>query len=83
MLPEPRYIVFYNGKEDEPDEQELRLSDAFKKKASASENTAALECVAVMFAGQSEKKRVNKRKQEKIRDIEFWFSVNMFAKTSI
>lgn len=49
MLPEPRYIVFYNGKEDEPDEQELRLSDAFKKKASASENTAALECVAVML----------------------------------
>ena len=28
-LPFPRYVVFYNGTEDEPEEQELRLSDAF------------------------------------------------------
>ena len=28
-LPFPRYVVFYNGIEDEPEEQELRLSDSF------------------------------------------------------
>ena len=28
-LPFPRYVVFYNGTEDEPEEQELRLSDSF------------------------------------------------------
>jgi len=30
-LPFPRYVVFYNGTEDEPEEQELRLSDSFEK----------------------------------------------------
>ena len=28
-LPYPQYIVFYNGREDEPDRKVLRLSDAF------------------------------------------------------
>ena len=28
-LPFPRYVVFYNGVEDEPEERELRLSDSF------------------------------------------------------
>ena len=28
-LPFPRYVVFYNGTEDEPEEQELRLSDSY------------------------------------------------------
>ena len=46
-LPEPRYIIFYNGLDDEPDLQELRLSDAFEKKDGSSE--PALECVSVML----------------------------------
>ncbi len=28
-LPFPRYVVFYNGTEEQPEEQELRLSDSF------------------------------------------------------
>ena len=28
-LPTPQFIVFYNGKENQPDEKELKLSDAF------------------------------------------------------
>ena len=31
-IPLPRYIVFYNGSEEEPDRREYRLSDAFEKK---------------------------------------------------
>lgn len=46
-LPEPRYIVFYNGRDDEPDRQELRLSDAFGKEKGSS--SCALECIAVML----------------------------------
>lgn len=46
-LPEPRYVIFYNGRDDEPDRKELRLSDAFGKKDSRTE--PALECVAVML----------------------------------
>ena len=30
-LPVPKFVVFYNGTDEEPDEQELRLSDAFPK----------------------------------------------------
>lgn len=39
-LPTPKYIVFYNGKENEPDERVLRLSDAFIKEG------GCLECEA-------------------------------------
>lgn len=31
-LPTPRFVVFYNGIEPQPEEQTLRLSDAFEKK---------------------------------------------------
>ena len=30
-IPEPHFVVFYNGKEDAPDQYDLRLSDAFEK----------------------------------------------------
>lgn len=39
-LPTPKYIVFYNGKENEADERILRLSDAFIKEG------GCLECEA-------------------------------------
>lgn len=29
-LPVPKFVVFYNGKAEEPDQQELKLSDAFE-----------------------------------------------------
>ena len=30
-IPTPHFVVFYNGEEDQPDVQELKLSDAFEK----------------------------------------------------
>ena len=41
-LPQPRYIVFYNGVKKEPDRQELRLSDSFIR----SDGQPSLECIA-------------------------------------
>lgn len=41
-LPEPRFIVFYNGVEERPDYEQLRLSNAYRSK----ENETALELVA-------------------------------------
>lgn len=41
-LPFPTYIVFYNGRTDMPDEEELRLSDAFSREMR--EQIPALEC---------------------------------------
>lgn len=43
-LPAPQYIVFYVGKEDIPDEMELKLSDAFVPRQEAKE--VVLECKA-------------------------------------
>lgn len=31
MLPAPKFVVFYNGTQDEPDEKILKLSDSFPK----------------------------------------------------
>lgn len=46
-LPTPRYIVFYNGTDNQPDLKKLRLSDAFGHDASGQE--PALECIATML----------------------------------
>ena len=43
-LPFPKYIVFYNGEKDAPDEEELLLSDAFPKEMK--EQIPSLECRA-------------------------------------
>ena len=42
-LPTPRYVVFYNGTQEEPDERILRLSDAFEVP------DGCLECEVVML----------------------------------
>ena len=42
-IPTPQYIVFYNGLNDEPDRQVLKLSDAFQTEG------GCLECEAVML----------------------------------
>ena len=41
MVPEPKFVIFYNGKEKVPDRSELRLSDAYEKHS----GTPALELV--------------------------------------
>ena len=43
-LPFPQYIIFYNGKKEEPDRHELCLSDAFEKVKD--EHTPCVECRA-------------------------------------
>lgn len=46
-LPRPKYIVFYNGLEDQPDRVELKMSDAFPPASDAGE--PCLECRAIML----------------------------------
>lgn len=46
-LPLPQYYVFYNGREEEPDRTELKISDAYSKKYS--QFTPCLEFKAVML----------------------------------
>ena len=43
-LPFPKYIVFYNGEKDTPEEEELLLSDAFPKEMK--EQIPSLDCRA-------------------------------------
>ena len=42
-LPFPQYIVFYNGRKDEPDRMELRLSDAFIRTQAGNEGNSVQE----------------------------------------
>lgn len=42
-LPSPRYVVFYNGTQKEPDKMTLRLSEAFEN------GEGCLECEAIML----------------------------------
>ena len=42
-IPTPQFVVFYNGLQNEPDRQVLKLSDAFQTKG------GCLECEAVML----------------------------------
>lgn len=46
-LPYPQFVVFYNGKKEEPERQTLHLSDAFPE--SGSREAAALQCSAVVL----------------------------------
>ena len=46
-LPSPKFIVFYNGSKDEPDQKILRLTDAFAEEGIRGE--ACLECCATML----------------------------------
>ncbi|MCI9149578.1 MAG: hypothetical protein HFI42_03630 [Lachnospiraceae bacterium] len=45
MLPTPKYVVFYNGKDRQEDKSELLLSDAFE----AGPGSGCLECRALML----------------------------------
>ena len=47
QIPFPQYIVFYNGTKQEPERQELKLSDLFVK--TGKEVPPALECKAVVL----------------------------------
>ena len=46
-LPSPKFIVFYNGSKDEPDQKLLRLTDAFAEEGAPEES--CLECCATML----------------------------------
>ena len=46
-LPRPKFIVFYNGSKDEPDQKILRLTDAFAEEGMSGES--CLECCATML----------------------------------
>ncbi|MCM1542326.1 MAG: hypothetical protein NC121_13835 [Blautia sp.] len=56
-IPTPRFAVFYNGEEEQPEQMELRLSDAFQKTAEKPE----LELVCRVY-------NINKGKNKELLD---------------
>lgn len=48
-IPVPHYVVFYNGTQEEPDEQILLLSDAFQKEHERQYVHGCLECEVRML----------------------------------
>ena len=45
LIPEPRFVVFYNGMEEIPEQKYLRLSDAYKKNSFKEDDRVSLELV--------------------------------------
>ena len=45
QIPTPRFVIFYNGMEDQPEQKILKLSDAFEKKL----ETPELELAVTMY----------------------------------
>ena len=56
-IPVPKYIVFYNGRKDQPDEQILLLSDLFQKQYIHQHVDGCLECEARMLNINYDKNR--------------------------
>ena len=48
-IPVPKYVVFYNGTQEQPDEQILTLSEAFQKDRNGQYEDGCLECYARML----------------------------------
>ena len=48
-IPVPKYVVFYNGTQEQPDEQILILSEAFQKSRNGQYEDGCLECWAHML----------------------------------
>ena len=48
-IPMPKYVVFYNGTQEQPDEQILMLSEAFQKSREGKYEEGCLECCARML----------------------------------
>ena len=48
-IPTPKYVVFYNGTQEQPDEQILTLSEAFRKSKEGEYEEGCLECYARML----------------------------------
>ena len=61
-LPTPQYVVFYNGKREQPDQEELLMSDAYE----AGRGSGCLECRALLL---NINRGHNKKLMEKCRRL--------------
>lgn len=75
-IPVPHFVVFYNGKEDAPDQYDLRLSDAFEKETKNPE----IELVCHVYNINSEKNTPLLSKCQTLR--EYMYFVDMVRKNN-
>lgn len=75
-IPVPHFVVFYNGKEDAPDQYDLRLSDAFEKETEDPE----IELVCHVYNINSEKNTPLLSKCQTLR--EYMYFVDMVRKNN-
>ena len=47
QIPEPKFVVFYNGQKMMPERQELRLSDAYERKSEKKSMELIIEVVNI------------------------------------
>lgn len=75
-IPVPHFVVFYNGKEDAPDQYDLRLSDAFEKETEDPE----IELVCHVYNINSGKNTPLLSKSQTLR--EYMYFVDMVRKNN-
>lgn len=75
-IPVPHFVVFYNGKEDAPDQYDLRLSDAFEKETEDPE----IELVCHVYNINSRKNTPLLSKCQTLR--EYMYFVDMVRKNN-
>ena len=77
-LPMPQYIIFYNGRADEPERREFKLTDSFNIPDG---RTACLECIAVQYNINSGSNTELMKSCEKLAEYsEFVMLVRKFQK---
>jgi len=91
-IPTPCFIVLYNGKEEFPDHQELRLSTAFKDTANENQSTPLELIVQVYNINQGRNPEMMKRSENlngysifmmKIKDYNKYLSLDESVKSAV
>ena len=53
-IPEPRFVAFYNGTEEQPEQRELKLSDSFLKKTDQPEMELKVQMININYGKNRE-----------------------------
>lgn len=81
-IPFPQYIVFYNGKKEEPERQELKLSQLFIQ--NSKDHISSLECTAIVLNINLGHNRKLMEKCNKLKEYaEFLATIRLYQATGI
>ena len=79
-IPEPQFVVFYNGVEEQPERKMLRLSDLYQTKTKGKDMERGLELMAVMYNVNRSHNKALMEASRTLRDYaEYVYRVRKYA----